>query len=297
MDATERLQAASKFLLQAPPGEINDVLNDVRNIISDDDSLQEGVLPALREYNLAQFMTADVPGHNHQSIVSEAARVSNLNGEGEGEQLDRFWDPRSRTSFRFDHLSLEASDPEHVEPDPESEPFRAALETASIAYLSAHFHGGVTSIFPTPGAATRFYVQIVANKYNPSNFWSGRWRSEYVVDLVSKQLKGRMLVNVHYYEQGNVQLSTAHSIDLALPPAITSSSATPSANKILALIEAEEGKYQASLNDAYADMGEKTFKGLRRALPMTRSKLDWDRVLGYKLGAELSSNRGAFGTS
>ena len=27
MDATERLQAASKFLLQAPPGEINDVLN------------------------------------------------------------------------------------------------------------------------------------------------------------------------------------------------------------------------------------------------------------------------------
>lgn len=27
MDATERIQAASKFLLQAPPGEINDVLN------------------------------------------------------------------------------------------------------------------------------------------------------------------------------------------------------------------------------------------------------------------------------
>ena len=27
MDATERLQAASKFLLQSPPGEINDVLN------------------------------------------------------------------------------------------------------------------------------------------------------------------------------------------------------------------------------------------------------------------------------
>ncbi len=58
--------------------------------------------------------------------------------------MDRYWDPRSRTSFRFDHLSLvrppltasaalvlihprniqETSDPEHVEPDPESEPFR-----------------------------------------------------------------------------------------------------------------------------------------------------------------------------
>ena len=39
---------------------------DVRNIISDDDSLQEGVLPALREYNLAQFSTVEVPGTDHQ---------------------------------------------------------------------------------------------------------------------------------------------------------------------------------------------------------------------------------------
>ncbi len=38
----------------------------MRNIISDDDSLQAGVLPALREYNLTQFTTADVPGHQHQ---------------------------------------------------------------------------------------------------------------------------------------------------------------------------------------------------------------------------------------
>ena len=39
---------------------------DVRNIISDDDSLQEGVLPALEEYNLTQFTVADVPGADHQ---------------------------------------------------------------------------------------------------------------------------------------------------------------------------------------------------------------------------------------
>lgn len=39
---------------------------DIREIISDDDALQAGVLSSLREYNLEQFVTADIPGHDHQ---------------------------------------------------------------------------------------------------------------------------------------------------------------------------------------------------------------------------------------
>lgn len=50
------------------------------------------------------------------------------------------------------------------------------------------------------------------------------------------------------------------------------------AAKVLALIADEEGKYQTSLNDTYQEMGEKTFKALRRALPLTRQKIDWDKV-------------------
>lgn len=126
---------------------------------------------------------------------------------------------------------------------------------------------------------------------------SGRWRSQYTVNVEERKLIGKILVNVHYYEQGNVsvvvilclyrlfadvyyqvQLSTTHDISLALPPAITLSSAAPSAAKLFAVIESEESKYQNTLNEAYQEMSEKTFKGLRRALPMTRSKLDWDKV-------------------
>lgn len=34
---------------------------------------------------------------------------------------------------------------------------------------------------------------------------SGRWRSEYIVDLSENMVYGKILVNVHYYEQGNVR--------------------------------------------------------------------------------------------
>jgi hypothetical protein len=37
------------------------------------------------------------------------------------------------------------------------------------------------------------------------NLRSGRWRSEYIVDLDKGEISGKILVNVHYYEQGNVR--------------------------------------------------------------------------------------------
>lgn len=289
MTTEERVQAVSQFLLQSPPGEINDVLNDVRMLVGDDESLEAGVLPALQQYNLEQFTVAEVPDAGHTSIVSAIAKIH-------GEE-DRFLDPRSKTSFLFDHLSLEASDPQKYEPEDASEPFRSALEASTLEYLSSHFNDGTASVFATFNDATRFIIQIVANKYNPVNFWSGRWRSEYIVDLHAQTITGRILVNVHYYEQGNVQLETKHNASIALPASVTSSTAGVSSKKVLALIADQEGAYQESLGDTYHEMGEKTFKGLRRALPLTRQKLDWDKVLGYKLGAELSASKGVFGTS
>ena len=74
-----------------------------------------------------------------------------------------------------------------------------------------------------------------------------------------------------------------------LPSTISALSPSPSASKILALIGDEEGSYQKSLNDAYAEMGEKMFKGLRRALPLTRQKLDWDKVRIITLCKEYAS--------
>lgn len=132
-------------------------------------------------------------------------------------------------------------------------------------------------------------------EHMPISYRSGRWRSEYIVDLAANSVTGLILVNVHYYENGNVQLETKHDGSLTLPPAINASSPTPSATKILALIQEFEGLYQTSLADTYHDMSEKSFKSLRRALPLTRQKLDWDRVrraVSSYLSIELSTFAG-----
>jgi hypothetical protein len=55
---------------------------------------------------------------------------------------------------------------------------RSALEVAAEKYVVDHFEAGVVTVFPpkVPGAEGEtpeeiFIIQIVSNKYNPSNFW------------------------------------------------------------------------------------------------------------------------------
>lgn len=98
------------------------------------------------------------------------SEASHLPGES-NEQ--RFIDPRSKTSFKFDHLRLEASDPESYEPNSDAEPLRSALEKAAIEYVNDHFYDGVATVVSRlDGDGTVFIIQFVGNKYNPSNFWS-----------------------------------------------------------------------------------------------------------------------------
>jgi hypothetical protein len=50
------------------------------------------------------------------------------------------------------------------------------------------------------------------------------------------------------------------------------------ARSLVDSIKASEGAYQEGLRMAYVDLAENTFKSLRRNLPITRNKIDWDKV-------------------
>lgn len=103
-------------------------------------------------------------------IISEAARLPDEDGN------ERFVDPRSKRSFHFDHIRLEAHDIQPFEMTGPSETLRSSLEAATFLYAKNHFYDGVAAVLPSPltsesSEVKKYIIQIVGNKYNPSNYW------------------------------------------------------------------------------------------------------------------------------
>lgn len=111
-------------------------------------------------------------------------------------------------------------------------------------------------------------------------------------------------MNVHYYEDGNVQLNTEKKSNVSVTKTEVSvliilakrdyinlfvnQNVEQLAKSIIKEISTFDRQYHSSMNESYNDLAENTFKGLRRALPMTRNKMDWNKILNYKIGSELS---------
>jgi len=117
-------------------------------------------------------------------------------------------------------------------------------------------------------------ILLVANKYSPQNFWNGRWRSTYTLDPSAGSLSGTIKVDVHYYEDGNVRMSTSKKVEVA-----SAGSAEAAVREIAKL----ENKFQEELNRAFVNLAEGSFKSLRRQLPVTRQRVEWEKIGGYRV--------------
>ena len=100
----------------------------------------------------------------------------------------------------------------------------------------------------------------------------------------STTISGQIKVDVHYYEDGNVALNTTKPVSLTVP--------SVDAGAIISKIAAAERDYQEELNRTFVNTAEGAFKGLRRQLPITRQKVEWEKVGGYRLGQDISGGKG-----
>ena len=88
---------------------------------------------------------------------------------------------------------------------------------------------------------------------------------------------------MHYYEDGNVRLLTEKAVSAGVGGG--------SASEVVREISKAEKKYQEDLNRAFSNLSEGVFKSLRRQLPVTRQKIEWEKIGGYRLGQDIGGGR------
>jgi len=265
----ELITIATNFLLNAPPGEFMEVVTDVRALLPNESLLNESAGRTFREYNTEQMIFVDAPGGGHKVLISKYGEVS------DGEYLD----PKGNQVIQFDHIKQEVTGKRAIgsgDMDQSQEALRSAFEKEAFDYCGQHYPHGTTTVYAKDG---KIIVALSSARFNPHNFWNGRWRSVWTYNPSNGECVGHFRIVVHYYEDGNVQLNTDTTQKITVP----SGAPDAVASAALKAIAKAEQTFQSSMEVNYNTMGETTYKALRRALPITKVKIDWNKIRTYRI--------------
>lgn len=288
LSPAEKLKLAQNFVLHSPPGQTQKVVQDVRTLVGqlDDAPLARMVARVNRE----QFLSVEPPGSSERVLLTPAGQLENGN----------FLDPSGQQQLKIDHLQQRCtgvaplSQAEMSTFAGASEPTRKQVAGAMQRYAAECLPDATVTTYGRDLGGGKIQVTCCLGScsMNLGSFWSGLWRSEWSLEMPAGssqgRLRGKITCHVHYFEDGNVQLndSTEFSADLDCKADV--------GEAFVAQVKQYEEKFIASMEDIYQTMNEHVLNALRRRLPITKMKFDWDnRASVHKLATELNAFKAA----
>ncbi|KDO25914.1 hypothetical protein SPRG_08855 [Saprolegnia parasitica CBS 223.65] len=260
----EKLKIANQLLLSAPPGEIRDVAKDVTKLLPAGLLSDAKLRSAMHAYNTKNCVGVMAPEGTHRVIICKEGEVDPTH----------YLDTKTKKVWGFDHVTQElqahdARDAADMFVLP-AEPFRLAVHQALDDYAFTQFaNQGAVAVYAT--SPNELAIVLSTERVNLRNYWSGRWKSQWTLNLETRALTGTIDLHVHYYEDGNLQLQSHKTTEKTL----TFHDASTVGAAVVQVIRDEEHVIHSNLEDMYINMSEETFKEMRRVMPVTQTKMEW----------------------
>lgn len=263
----QKLNIANYFVMSSPTGEVHEVLYDVSKLVADPDVMSdENVRKIMKDYNNEQLQPAKTPDGNNV-VVSPYGAVDD----------DLYLDPSSGKVLRFDHRKHQFTEETDKRQDLDAtiNAYRTAIEKAMKDYEGRQYKADkcVTTVYGADDG--NLTVCLSARNVHLPAFWTGGWRTTCTINVGTKgstDMKCSNKVNVHYFEDGNVQLHSA--IEKTVSVNVQDEAST--AENVVKALQGFESDFQSNMEEMYVDMHNTTFKKMRRFLPITKQPMNWN---------------------
>ncbi|XXG54319.1 hypothetical protein AAC387_Pa03g2231 [Persea americana] len=293
LTSKQKQDIAKWFLTNSPPGEIHYIAKDIRSILSDEDAYNAAVSEAYPLYNKSHMICLELPNRTGDVLITAFGEIDEI----------EYLDPRTCQVATVNHVkqvctNVRSATDEEL-PTSYIEEFRGALDAELVKYVAETYPKGSCSVYcisgkdvEGPGANFELAAVISATRHSPQNFCNGSWRSiwniEFKDDLQVVEFRGKLQVDAHYFEEGNVQLDANHECK----DNTIFQSPEDCAASITNMICHHENEYMASLEASYTNLPDTTFKDLRRKLPVTRTLFPWHNTLQFSLTRDIAKELG-----
>ena len=173
--------------------------------------------------------------------------------------------------------------------DGTSTPFLGELETAMASYKAKYYSTEPVemsySVNNTTSDSTKTGLDMFAQRLDTTNFTSASWHGQWSLDESNGTIAGTLTIHVHCFESGNVQMQTKKTFN---PTKVQDAG---SAKSYVNQISRWEAGLLTELTDMYEQTMTDKLKTLRRVMPITRTRMEWN-VLSHRMVQNLSSTGG-----
>jgi capping protein alpha len=118
-------------------------------------------------------------------------------------------------------------------------------------------------------------VKTFAERVDSVNLYAGSWVAQWNIEISGDdqaQVGGQVRIQSFCFEEGNIQLLSSRDFEGV---SVTASEKVPLAKAIVEQINTFELELLSALGEVFDQIGDQ-LKSIRRVLPITRTKMEWN---------------------
>ena len=252
------LEVATRFLSEAPPGEFDDCVAALKQIVSDPNIVEVAKKQAIEKWMMSLCIPAEVD--DHRAIICEEARQPN--GE--------FVDANTMKTFRFNFNTRRVEAGSGTVLDSSS--LRSTMQPIVQKFAAASIRNGNCAVYDSDDGGVTIVVS--GSSVSKENYRTGSLVMRYKLSR-DGHLTGSISLRAHFYENGNSVSNQTSEFD----DTVGGSNDEELSVNLVKKITNFYTKWTTALQGGVELLTSEGLDKLRRRLPITRTHVNWQQEI------------------